>query len=330
MGPINIYFYIDKKGWIDKLSKAKADEYQQNYFYLASSTYHWTVQTYLRLKEHGFSCLATETLPDEGIIVANRFYLPDKLKPNDRQLFVHLKADNRRHPYAQLHVICNPCDPLLTQQRGGLWQAHYIPAWPQIGLIPRDHRRGNRFENIAHIGGNLAPELCTNLWKKKLNSIGLKWEMRGQDRLNDFSDIDAIVSVRSFDNRQHTNKPATKLYNAWMAGVPAVFGPESAVRAERKSEFDYFEVRSPEEAFLAVKRLKEDEGLRNKIIKNASLRASELAPENYVSRWKYLLTEVAPEAYEGWRSLTVRQRRVYFFRRFMEYKIEGAFLRIMR
>ena len=37
-------------------------------------------------------------------------------------------------------------------------------------------------------------------------------------------------------------KPPSKLFNSWLAGVPAVLGHESAYRAERRSDLDYIEV----------------------------------------------------------------------------------------
>jgi hypothetical protein len=52
-----------------------------------------------------------------------------------------------------------------------------------------------------------------------------------------------------------THKPATKLYNAWLADLPALVGPEPAFNAARKSDH-FFEVQTAEDVYAAVKALK--------------------------------------------------------------------------
>jgi len=56
----------------------------------------------------------------------------------------------------------------------------------------------------------------------------------------DFREADLILAVRPGDRRRATNKPASKLVNAWLAGVPALLGPEVAYRELRRSELEWF------------------------------------------------------------------------------------------
>ena len=63
--------------------------------------------------------------------------------------------------------------------------------------------------------------------------------------------------MRDLTESDYFAKPASKLVNAWHAGVPALLGPEPAYQALRM-QFDYIEIRSPEDAIREVIRLKEN------------------------------------------------------------------------
>ena len=160
-----IYFYIPQEDWpINEMPKT-ADTYWAKFDgNLTSGVYAWTLQTYLRLKEDGFPCQLTGTLPSEGIVLAHRCSLPIYLQPNPKLLIVCLKADYEEHPYAQIHVVLN------HQETKKVSNSYYIPHWPQPGLIPRSPERSLRFENIAYFGieKNLAPELKEAAFQARL------------------------------------------------------------------------------------------------------------------------------------------------------------------
>ncbi|MEL7505153.1 MAG: hypothetical protein AAFN18_22095 [Cyanobacteria bacterium J06554_6] len=148
---------------------------------------------------------------------------------------------------------------------------------------------------------NLAPELLTDSWQRKLLSMGLKWEVVSPEHWHDYSNVDAILSVRSFDYAgQYLYKPASKLINAWQAGVPAILGQESAFRAERQSELDYLEVTSAEEALIALKSLQDNPTQQSAMIENGRQRAKSTSVETVVKSWQTFLREVAEPAYTDW------------------------------
>ena len=274
--------------------------------------YAWTLQTYLRLKADRFPCELVKQLPEEGIVLVHRNALRvhNRLKPK-RILLICLKADGIPYPYAQLHVVQNPLD--VTPR------SYYLPHWTQPSLIPRHPQRGDRFETIAFFGheANLADQLQHPDWKKQLHSLGLNWQPIlnrnhwNSDRFidhrsHDYSLVDAVVAVRRFHHRQrhrqYINKPATKLYNAWLAGVPALLGCESAYQAERRSELDYLEVSSVDELLCALKRLQNDLQLRRAMVENGQIRAQAVKPSKVTAQWRSFLTDVAVPAYYRWRN----------------------------
>jgi hypothetical protein len=74
---------------------------------------------------------------------------------------------------------------------------------------------------------------------------------------HDYSDTDVVLAIRELDrDNLWQGKPASKLYNAWHAGVPAILGYVSAFRSERETKLDYLQATSVREVILALKKLK--------------------------------------------------------------------------
>ena len=298
-----IYFYLPQKDWLDDMPE-QPDVYTELY---GQGIYIWTLQTYLYLKADGFPCNLVGTIPDEGIVIAHRDSFPYELRPTPKVLMVCIKPDRNPHPYAQLQVVQNP------QDAKKLKNSYYIPLWRQAGLIPRHPERGDRFENIGYFGisYNLAPELKAASWSKQLEELGLNWEIIPKNRWYDYSNIDAVVAVRNFQKQNYTQKPATKLYNAWHAGVPAILGKESAFQSERKSEFDYFEVSSVDDVITVLKHLKDSLQLCQKVRENSKVRAKDIEPQNVVRQWRNFLTDVAIVEYERWHGSSPFSKQLY-------------------
>jgi len=326
-----ISFYLPPSVWPTDIP-TRADE---NWPGFGIGLYAWTVQTYLRLKASDFPCQLTKTVPDEGLVLVHRnaFWAADcSLKAGCRRLLICLKADLRPHPQAQIHVVQNPLETATLRR------SYYLPHWPQPGLIPRHPSRGDRFETIAFLGRQvqLAQELRCSFWEDSLKSLGLQWRpcltpncwqdyRQLEANWHDFSAIDGIVAVRSFDRRQrylkqyYLNKPATKLYNAWLAGVPAVLGPEPAYRAEGEPGLNYLEATSVSGMLAALKQLRDNPPLRHALVQQGRLIAATIQPDQLTARWRQFLEQVAVPAYERWRStprwvqrLQVLQGRVEF------------------
>lgn len=307
-----IYFYIPQKYWPSNGIPTEPNIYWHNFGGgITPTVYAWNVQTYQYLKAEGLSCEMVGSIPNQGIIFASRVHIPEKFKPNSQQLVICLKAENNIHPYAQIHIVGNDQDmELNTMLFGDRYlfpgEKYYVPHWPQPGLIPRNNNRKNTFKNVAFLGEsrNLDAELQTISWENKLNKMGLKWYLIDRDRRNcwnDFSYIDVIIAVRNLGGKTHFNwKPALKLYNAWLAGVPAILGKESAFEAERKSELDYIEVNSLDEVLAALKLLKDNPELRQNMIENGFKRSKEYSSAVITNNWKNLIEKKLIPAYLYW------------------------------
>jgi hypothetical protein len=328
-----IYFYIPKEFWPSSLPHSP-----EHYWQWQNSTngvyrrgkYNWTLQTYLHLKALDFPCQLTDSLPDDGIVIIHRQFLTDSVKPGLKVMMVCIQADRPRHPYAQFHIVQNPLDVTqnAAKQATGLASTniYYIPYWPQPELIPRDSGRGDRFENVGYFGivENLAPELNEPSWREQLSELGLNWHVVSPERWNDYQEIDVVLAVRSFDYQgKYLWKPPSKLINAWHAGVPAILSPESAFSTLRKSELDYIEVTSPDQAISALKRLRDDPALRRAMAENSRIRAEEIQPTKIANHWRSFLVDTVTPAYENWCAESSLKKQTFLLGHYLAAKMKG-------
>lgn len=284
-----------------------------------SGNYIWTVKTFGYLIKKGIQCHLTDIIPTNGIIITHRDFLKNHMKPTGEQLFVCIVADTYRHPYAQLHIVQNQADKILKSQNR--WPSIFMPHWPENGLIEREKSRNKKFVNVSYFGSikRLAPQLRSDNFKQKMQDIGFNWSIVPPDNWNDYSLTDVVLAVRSFTKMPFYKNPASKLYNAWRAGVPAILGPESAYRAEGKNGIDYIEVRTLSEVFDALAMLKEDESLRESIVSNGYEKAKVINCDSITSKWIEFLDNVAIPAYYDWNNKKENEKIKYFNDRKIAY-----------
>jgi hypothetical protein len=263
----------------------------------------WVLQAYLRLARAGYPVRLAAAPPAAGIVVFHAKHERDLLRAGRalRELvLVGVRADNREPLAADVEVVQN------GRFADGRRRIH-IPHWPQPGLVPRDPDRGARIERLAYKGfdGNLHPDFRDPAWAAFLAARGIAWVVDSaafagpaSDRLElawpDFRTVDLFLAVRPPDRRLHTAKPVSKLLNAWLAGVPALLGPEVAYRELRRSPLDYLEAASAAEARAAVSRLSADPALYLAMVENGRARAAEFTAEALLPRWATLLFATVP------------------------------------
>ncbi|NER81707.1 MAG: hypothetical protein F6K42_19525 [Leptolyngbya sp. SIO1D8] len=326
-----LYFYLPLPLWPETLP----DRANINWSGFGLGIYAWTIQTYLRLQEAGVACELVNYLPQTGIVFLHRNafrYHPQGVEGYSRRLLVCFQGDLPPHPDAQAHIVQNP---VQEREKAG---AYFMPHWPQPGLQRRDTNRGDRFETVAFFGhtANLAPELTGSDWLAVLQNLGLQWQpvvntnrwnehSTLDTRWNNYRQVDVVVAARSFDPKllaqtdEYRYKPATKLYNAWLAGVPAILGQESGYRAERQSNLDYIEVTTFAEVVQALRRLKEDKALRQAMLLQGEWRSQAITPEQLTQRWLHLIQYTLFPAYEHWCCQSQWQRQLFRYQSRFRY-----------
>ncbi|MFZ4116316.1 MAG: hypothetical protein ACOYK6_06290 [Chthoniobacterales bacterium] len=258
--------------------------------------YNWIYQTWKFLKEAGIPCHLSSQPVDYGIMITLCEGLPSSFGKDARQshdlFIVDIVADTKKQrPAADCYLLQNRAHTCLVPN------ALFMPHWPQPGLIPRDPIRGKRFKNICFFGEiqNLAPELTSPEWSQRLfTELGLHFEIRTLDRWHDYRDVDCVVAIRDFSSSPHFYKPATKLYNAWLAGVPFIGGSDSAYASDGKPGKDYLVATSLEELFRHLKRLQEENALRAMLVRHGIQSSKAFTKEATLERWSKLIQKTLP------------------------------------
>ncbi|MEM9805124.1 MAG: hypothetical protein AAF959_07565 [Cyanobacteria bacterium P01_D01_bin.56] len=315
-----IHFYIPPCFWPEKIPGNS----QENWAGFGLGIYTWTIQTYLRLKESGLACELSHRLPERGIVLFHSNALREsQIEPGPARLLICIKAESPICSVAQLHIVQNPCE---ANSKLGL---HFIPHWPQPGLLPRAADRGNRFETVAFFGhqDSLASYFRSPQWVTQLAELGLRWRpivntnswnnyKTLNSHWNDYRSVDAIVALRQLRSRRvrYRSKPATKLYNAWLAGVPAILGKEAAYRRTGQIGLSYLEANSEAAVLTALKQLQTSSALRQSLVNAGHIQSIAYQPESIAQRWRHFLRAIALPAYNRWCNLNQTQQRVSLIR----------------
>ncbi|MDJ0795250.1 MAG: glycosyltransferase family 1 protein [Calothrix sp. MO_167.B12] len=258
----------------------------------------WTIHTYLRLKQRNLNVSLSNDLVPNAICVVNslEFGIRDL---SFSSFIVGCRGDGPKPALANFTIVQNEENVESKTEA-------FIPHWPQPGLIPRLTSRGNRIQNIVFKGAenNLYEEFCSSQFRQELKKLGTQLLIHGklESTVNwhDYSNADLVLAVRDLTEKDALVKPASKLVNAWIAGAPALLGPEAAYRQLKESPLDYIEVRTPQEALDAIRKLKKDTNLYQQIISNGFKRAQEFTPDKISQRWRDVLAGPVAENYVRW------------------------------
>jgi hypothetical protein len=243
----------------------------------------WIIQSYLIFKaaKLPFEILFSDEIMADAINVLHRDEI--HLKRNlDRGFILGIRADRPPLYMADVTVCQNRS---FAAKINGL----YLPQWPQPGIIARDPKRKDKLENIAFFGRqvNLDGEISGVGFQTLLKRRGLHF-VHDEKRWHDYREIDAIVALRRIPEIEVCTKPASKLTNAWLAGVPAVLGDEPAYVELRKHPYDYLAVASPQEILGALDRLRQKREY-TKFKEHGQWRAQEFTREKTLRKWVALL-----------------------------------------
>lgn len=266
----------------------------------------WILQTYLHMQAHGYDVRIDADLPDTGIVV----FIPEEesLQALNQQYdevhraltFVTVRADviEFRSSWADAEIVQN--GRFADGKR-----SFFVPHWPQPGIIPRDAARGTTIKHITFKGGfgSLDKRFRSDAWHAFLEDRGLTFEIASKHtqgavpRWHDYAQADLMLAVRPLhgDGGQRCEKPASKLINAWHAGVPAIVGPEYAFQELYESPLDYIEVRTLSEAMEAVDALRADPERYRAMVEHGRRRAEAFTPARIAERWGDVLFTHVPK-----------------------------------
>ncbi|MEP6485976.1 hypothetical protein NDI43_02155 [Microcoleus vaginatus GB2-A3] len=280
----------------------------------------WIILTYLYLKrKHLTVSISDRFIPGQICVVSSL-----DLKISDRNFnsfVVGCRSDGFQPPLCDITVVQNK---LCLDSETDI----FIPHWPQPGLIPRLKERGSTIENIVFKGDeiNLYESFRSPEFKRELEKLGVTLRINGQlenqpVRWHDYSTDDLVLAVRDVTEKDALVKPASKLVNAWIAGVPALLGPEPAFREQRKSELDYIEVTTPQAVFEAVQLLKSHPELYQQMVASGNKRAEDFTEEKMIQRWYEFLAGPVADGYKRWQQRSQVSRMAEFALRSVQHKI---------
>ena len=275
----------------------------------AASAQAWLFQTWMAVRDEVDSSIV-QSLPETGIVLTLSNFLPPNFRASRHQFIAAVVADFLPHSGAQLQILQHAAH--AKRLPGSI----FMPHWPQPNLIPRSPARGDAFETVAFFGDeqNLAPELRTEAFKNELRELcGLQLRIQKAEAWHDYSAVDAVLAVRDFSSARHLHKPATKLYNAWIAGVPFISGCDSACAAEAKDGIEYFTARSKTELLELLAHLKKNPALKKATVEAGQKKSASRNRDAVRKLWVDLLAVQLPTQYRKWSASTSGLRCFFWF-----------------
>jgi hypothetical protein len=206
----------------------------------------------------------------------------------------------------------------LRRSSTGAWIHH----WPQPGLISRSLHRGDKIESAVFKGfsASLDREIINENVISRITGLGINFKIDDFDENNvciwhDYSNSDIVVAIRNLTKYSINNKPASKLYNAWRAGVPAILGPEPAYQALRRSELDYLEVRTSEDVINSIELLVRQPDLYRRMMVNYAERAEEINNGLVRRMWISIINDSIGPLFQSFLDCSeVKKEFIYFLK----------------
>jgi hypothetical protein len=219
-------------------------------------------------------------------------------------------------------------DHVIVQNGIGAHEGdHFVPLWPQPGLVPRLRSRGERVMRMAYAGrtGASPDWFFADAFHHALRKRGVVFDIR-ERKWNDYRDVDLAIAARVAAAGMLAVKPATKLYNAWLAGVPMLAAPEPAYRELRRSPLDFIEVHSADDVLRAIDRLRADGRLYRAMVDNGRERARDFGVDAIRTRWLTLIDRtIVPAFIENREALA--SRRLWYMGAMVRQKLRAKLFR---
>jgi len=260
----------------------------------------WIVQTYLHVRDalaaDGWSVALTDRFEPGTIAVAHW----DELhRPRWRAPFAYLIGVRADRPPVVM------ADKIVRQNTLAPDDAHTIgiAPWPQPGMRPRNPERGDTVRRVGYFGRMAqAPSFFSDpAFRAELAALGVEFVPSEHD-WQDYSEIDVVIAFRTAPPSLLRHKPVSKVSNAWLAGAPAIVGPEPAYLQLRESEHDMRVANDAQGVIAELTRLVRDRAFYAAMRARAAERAREFDVPALRDRWLAFFRERVGPAFTQWRA----------------------------
>ena len=281
---VPLHFLIRPQSLPD-LEKLRTDGVDEHWNCFTAGPENWGLQTYIHALRAGWN-VTVGVSPQHEAINLGHVSLLEAFRSGPRDLLVGIRADYRPSLIADCHLVQN--------QLQVADQSFWIPHWPQPGLISRSSERTG-LQRAAYFGQGYYLEGGEALWQSRLREHGVQFDCPPQDLWRDYSEVDLIVAIRSFDRYPYPRKPPSKLINAWIAGVPALVGSESAYSQIGTPGQDHLVADTFEEAMECIAQLRRDPDRYQHIVQAGQAKAQEFTREKILAAWAAVIdTQLVP------------------------------------
>lgn len=279
------FTYVDGKN-LDAISL------EDHQFY-TSSYRAWIVQTYLYLKRTMNNVVHSDCLIEDAINIVHCDEMIN-LKKTHLYFIVTIIADKKNFMPGNVSIVQNN-NQIKTKTYK--WVMH----WPQANLIKSNRGSETKELNIGFLGVeknsiNIRDYISDSKYFEKINLF-----FKGPGEWHDYSNLDVVVAIRNFSKSESNEKPATKLLNAWKAGVLFIGGNDSAYDQIGKAGLNYIKIDNHKELVASI-----EEIIENKLIKQEyilqGLEASTKYEHKYIiKQWEEILNIFCVQEYSKWK-----------------------------
>ncbi len=284
----------------------------------------WIAQSFMHLRRHGLPVQLASTLSPSHVNVLHYDHVPGWKRFPFWAFFAVVQADRPRPMIADVRMVQNKlCIQDVDRDR-------FVPLWSQPCLRPRDPARGDRLSTIAYMGLEcyLALPFREAKFKERLAAAGVSFEPHFRpEEWSDYSAVDAILAVRNVTPYDLSIKPATKLINAWKAGVLPLLGREPAYTQVGRPGVNYCEVSSAEDVIRAVHWAQDNPADAARVRQSGACAFQMYNDEQTIQRWVEILAGTLLPAFEQWRREGALSHLLKLPGRLAKHRREAAFFR---
>lgn len=288
----------------------------------ASGIGHNVLELYARLRKRGLPVTAGATIPPDSTLVIyfqHAFARFAELPVALRAAPFHTAVIRSDAPLWWWPLL--PADLVVVPNEAPVWRerlgpvARHLPALSQRGMVPRDPSRvGVRTVTFKGNPESVPGYVREPGFRAALEQRGIELLIDtpvstdgGEQRWHDFQESDVVLCLRGAAvDDPLTNKPATRLINAWCAGTIPLVGPEPAYLELVRDGVDGFVVSGSQDILRVMDRLAADEGLAQSVYAACRARGGEFRAEVLLDRWVSTLGGASGPR-RGWMAVAARR-----------------------